>query len=57
MLARLPLTMLTLLMIPVGFKSAKGGNHENYVVYIMNDISLNDDVVHFVVDDDVIDDT
>ena len=49
--------MLTLLMIPVGFKSAKGGNHENYVVHIMDDISLNDDVVHFVVDDDVIDDT
>ena len=45
----MPLTMLTLLMIPAGLKSSLGGNHDNYIV--------NNENVFFYVDVDVIDDT
>ena len=41
----MPLTMLTLLMIPAGLKSSLGGNHDNYIVN-------NDTNVDFDVNDD-----
>ena len=41
----MPLIMLTLMMIPAGLKSAKSGNHDNYIVD-------NDDIVDADVNDD-----